>query len=143
MGTVFENDTEVLVVVHNPSSVTSKQFVEIQTVKSNYNVSVWCSKSKKFYDITTQVGKMYQKHRLNGGNATADWKLQIPYQLGAMQVGYIKLLKVPEGQTIEANTVPKSYSSNMSLEYFDDGKPQILFKFKKNHTCPKTGKVMT
>lgn len=53
MGKYFQNETEVLVVVHNPSAATSKQFVEIQTVHANYNVSVWCSKSKKFYDIST------------------------------------------------------------------------------------------
>lgn len=91
MGTTFKNDTEVLVVVHNPTSATSKQFVEIQTTYNYYNISVWCSKSKKFYDISNQVGVFNQTHRLNGGNASADWRLMIPYQLAAGQVGYIKL----------------------------------------------------
>lgn len=53
MGTYFKNDQEVLVVVHNPSGKVNKQFVEIQVPSSGYAVSVWCSKSKEFYDISS------------------------------------------------------------------------------------------
>lgn len=58
MGKYFKDEKEVLVVVHNPSSSWNKQFVEIQAVTGAYNVSVWCSKSKKFYDITDQVSRL-------------------------------------------------------------------------------------
>jgi hypothetical protein len=53
MGTSLKDNKEVLIIVHNPSTKVNKQFAEIQVPSSAYGVSVWCPKSKQFYDISS------------------------------------------------------------------------------------------
>jgi hypothetical protein len=89
MGTYLKDKKDVLVVVHNPSGKVNKQFVEIQVPRSAYAVKVWCSKSKKFYDITSQSSFLRQFHRDNDGTNSTDYKLIVPYHLYPNQVGYI------------------------------------------------------
>lgn len=96
MGTIFKDETDILVAVHNPSTKFTENHLEIQVPSTAYAVQAYCPHTKQFYDITSNCTFLRQHHRLNSGNDTLDYKLLIPYVMLPNQVGYVKLHQMCE-----------------------------------------------
>lgn len=109
IGTLFKNEQNVLVAVHNPSSKFTEN-VEIQVPSSAYAVQVFCLKTKQFYDITSNCSYLRQHHRLNDGTDTVDYKLLIPYKLFPNQIGYVKLHQMCDAEVADMKKEEKSES---------------------------------
>ena len=93
MGSTLKDESEVLVLVHNPSATFRDDQVEIQVATKDYDVQVWCPKTKHFYNMTSMSSFMRQHHRHNNGDSSLDYKLLVPFKLFPNEIGYIKLLK--------------------------------------------------
>lgn len=124
-----QDQSEFIVVVHNPAAQRFTQLVRIQLPSSNYSAQIWSFENQSFVDVHADL--IQQIHFNDSGDQTPDdYDMYLPYELESNQVGYIRVM---QGAANVSSSTAKLEAGNVALTFLAaESHSSLVFELSKN-----------